>query len=89
VVGGGTGDWDVPVGGMGRVSAALERARRAGAEIRVNATVSAVAPGGTVTLASGEILTDAWFSAAWAPRCSIGSATRRTPRTTRHRRARS
>ena len=58
VVGGGTGDWDVPVGGMGRVSAALENAaRRAGAEIRVDATVSAVAPGGTVTLASGEILT--------------------------------
>jgi len=48
VIGGGTGDWDVPVGGMGRVSAALENAaRRAGAEIRVNATVSAVVPGGS------------------------------------------
>ena len=35
VIGGGTGDWDVPVGGMGRVSAELERAaREAGAELR-------------------------------------------------------
>jgi phytoene dehydrogenase-like protein len=48
VIGGGTGDWDVPVGGMGRVSGALENAaRRASAEIRVNATVSAVAPDGS------------------------------------------
>ena len=58
VIGGGTGDWDVPVGGMGRVSAALEQAaRRAGAELRVNATVTAVDPGGEVTLASGETIT--------------------------------
>jgi phytoene dehydrogenase-like protein len=35
VIGNGTGDWDVPVGGMGAVSAALERAARgAGAELR-------------------------------------------------------
>ena len=32
VIGGGTGDWDVPEGGMGAVTAALETAaRRAGA----------------------------------------------------------
>ncbi|MGW1770042.1 phytoene desaturase family protein [Streptomyces sp. NPDC002073] len=35
VIGGGTGDWDVPVGGMGALTAALARAARsAGAEIR-------------------------------------------------------
>jgi len=55
VIGGGTGDWDVPVGGMGRVSAALENAAvRAGAEVRVNTTVTAIDAGGTVTLESGE-----------------------------------
>lgn len=51
VVGGGTGDWDVPVGGMGHVSAELERAaREAGADIRTNATVTAVTPDGEVTV---------------------------------------
>ena len=35
VIGGGTGDWDVPVGGMGAVAGALEAAARAaGAELR-------------------------------------------------------
>ena len=46
VVGGGTGDWDVPVGGMGAVSGALEAAARAaGAEILTSATVTAVGAG--------------------------------------------
>ncbi|MGV9194410.1 phytoene desaturase family protein [Microbacterium sp. MC2] len=54
VIGGGTGDWDVPVGGMGTVSAALERAARdAGAELRTGAAVSAIHPDGEVTLADG------------------------------------
>ncbi|UYK40629.1 phytoene desaturase family protein [Microbacterium terricola] len=49
VIGGGTGDWDVPVGGMGRVSAELERAARdAGAELRVDAPVTAISPDGEV-----------------------------------------
>ena len=40
VIGNGTGDWDVPVGGMGAVTAALERAARgAGAELRTGAEV--------------------------------------------------
>lgn len=57
VIGGGTGDWDVPVGGMGRVSAELERAaREAGAELRTGATVTAVTAGGEVALDSGERL---------------------------------
>ncbi|MFS0866582.1 phytoene desaturase family protein [Microbacterium sp. 179-B 1A2 NHS] len=58
VIGGGTGDWDVPVGGMGSVSGALERAARsAGAEIRTDAPVTAVTPDGEVVLESGETLT--------------------------------
>jgi phytoene dehydrogenase-like protein len=57
VIGGGTGDWDVPVGGMGQVSAALEHAARsAGADLRSHAEVSAISPDGDVTLASGERL---------------------------------
>jgi phytoene dehydrogenase-like protein len=49
VIGGGTGDWDVPVGGMGAVSGALEAAARAaGAEVVTGAEVTAVDPGGEV-----------------------------------------
>ena len=56
VIGGGTGDWDVPVGGMGRVTAELERAaREAGAELRTDAEVTAISPDGEVTL-EGETL---------------------------------
>ncbi|HWI29856.1 MAG TPA: FAD-dependent oxidoreductase, partial [Microbacterium sp.] len=52
VIGGGTGDWDVPVGGMGRVSAELERAARAaGADVRTRAPVTAVLPDGEVRTA--------------------------------------
>ncbi|MFJ5234986.1 phytoene desaturase family protein [Kitasatospora sp. NPDC088391] len=47
VVGGGTGDWDVPVGGMGAVSGALaEAARAGGAELLTGCEVTAVDPGG-------------------------------------------
>lgn len=54
VIGGGTGDWDVPVGGMGSVSGALERAARsAGADLRGDAEVTAVTPDGEVSLADG------------------------------------
>jgi phytoene dehydrogenase-like protein len=51
VIGGGTGDWDVPVGGMGAVSGALERAaRRAGARLVTRAQVVGVDAGtGEVT----------------------------------------
>jgi phytoene dehydrogenase-like protein len=43
VIGGGTGDWDVPIGGMGAVTAALARAARsAGAELVTNAGVLAI-----------------------------------------------
>ncbi len=50
VVGGGTGDWDVPVGGMGALAAALERAAyRGGAELRTGCPVVAVTPDGEVS----------------------------------------
>ncbi|MFB4275255.1 phytoene desaturase family protein [Nonomuraea sp. MTCD27] len=50
VIGDGTGEWNVPVGGMGAVSGALEAAaRRAGAEIRTGAEIVGIAPSGEVT----------------------------------------
>jgi phytoene dehydrogenase-like protein len=45
VIGGGTGDWDVPIGGMGAVSGALARAAAdAGAQLRTGAEVLAIEP---------------------------------------------
>ncbi len=71
VIGGGTGDWDVPVGGMGGVSAALERAaRRAGAEIVTGAEVTAVDPDGRVTFTHGgeeRSATGRWVLGGVAP----------------------
>ncbi|MCU1687571.1 MAG: FAD-dependent oxidoreductase [Amycolatopsis sp.] len=49
VIGNETGDWDIPVGGMGAVTGALaESARRAGAEFRTGAEVVAIDPDGEV-----------------------------------------
>lgn len=57
VIGGGTGDWDVPVGGMGRVTAELERvAREAGAEVRTSSEAVSITPDGEVRLVGGEAL---------------------------------
>lgn len=66
VIGGGTGDWDVPVGGMGSVSGALWHAAvEAGAELLADADVTSVTPEGEVTylrdhqehrLAAGTVL---------------------------------
>lgn len=45
VIGGTTGDWDVPVGGMGAVSGEIARAaRQAGATLLTEAEVTAIAP---------------------------------------------
>ena len=56
VIGNETGDWDVPVGGMGAVTGELYRAaRNAGAEIVTNAEVTAISPDGTVTYDGGEV----------------------------------
>ena len=50
VIGGGTGDWDVPIGGMGAVSSALRAAARdSGAELLSGATVTTLTPDGEVT----------------------------------------
>jgi phytoene dehydrogenase-like protein len=49
LLGGGTGDWDVPIGGMGAVSGALSAAATGfGAEITCGAEVYAIDPDGTV-----------------------------------------
>lgn len=51
VIGGESGHWDVPVGGMGAVTAELERAaREAGAEIRTGVEVISVSPSGEVRI---------------------------------------
>ncbi|WP_407554335.1 NAD(P)/FAD-dependent oxidoreductase [Streptomyces sp. Pv4-95] len=47
VIGGGTGDWDVPIGGMGALTDALAgAARRAGAEIVTDCAVTGIATDG-------------------------------------------
>ncbi|WP_437427098.1 phytoene desaturase family protein [Williamsia muralis] len=68
LIGGGTGDWDVPVGGMGAVSGALATAAvDAGADIRTGAEVTAVDPGdGTVEWDQG-IAKAEFIHAACAP----------------------
>ena len=49
VIGNETGDWDVPIGGMGAVSGELEKAARgAGAQLLTGAEVTAVSPSGEV-----------------------------------------
>ena len=63
LIGGGTGHWDVPVGGMGAVTDALAAAAHsAGATILTGAEVTSVDPSGTVTwhdaardVAAGEL----------------------------------
>ncbi|MCU1440368.1 MAG: NAD(P)/FAD-dependent oxidoreductase [Rhodoglobus sp.] len=55
VIGGGTGDWDVPIGGMGAVTGELARAARlAGAEIVTGAEVTGITPDGEVTYRAGD-----------------------------------
>ncbi len=55
VLGGGTGDWDVPVGGMGALTEGLAAAAiRHGAEITTSADVYAVEPDGVVRYRTGD-----------------------------------
>ncbi|WP_035796852.1 phytoene desaturase family protein [Kitasatospora mediocidica] len=58
VIGGGTGDWDVPIGGMGALTDALaDAARAAGARILTGCEVTAIATDGTtaeVTYRTGD-----------------------------------
>ncbi len=71
VIGGGTGDWDVPVGGMGAVTGELARAARlAGAELLTGAEVTAITPDGEVTYRRGDdevTLGATWVLANVAP----------------------
>ncbi|MFI9382233.1 phytoene desaturase family protein [Kutzneria sp. NPDC052558] len=55
VIGNGTGDWDVPVGGMGSVTSALAAAAlSSGAQILTRATVTAITPDGDVSYTVGD-----------------------------------
>ncbi|WP_406642649.1 phytoene desaturase family protein [Amycolatopsis sp. WGS_07] len=55
LIGNGTGDWDVPVGGMGAVTEALANAaRRAGASLMTGAEVLSVTPDGEVRYLEGD-----------------------------------
>lgn len=55
VIGGGTGDWDVPVGGMGHLTnSLLLRARESGVELLASADVESVDPDGAVVWREGE-----------------------------------
>jgi phytoene dehydrogenase-like protein len=71
VIGGGTGDWDVPVGGMGAVTGELARAAQlAGAELVTNAEVTRITPDGEVTYRRGDeehTLAATWVLANVAP----------------------
>lgn len=71
VIGGGTGDWDVPVGGMGAVTGELARAARlAGAELLTGAEVTSITPDGEVSYRVGDrevTLGATWVLANLAP----------------------
>ena len=86
-IGGGTGDWDVPVGGMGAVTSALhDAAVAAGAEVRTGVEVTAVGDGEVrhATAQGGEASVGAdWTLANVAPaeldRLRGRASARRTP----------
>ena len=55
VIGGGTGDWDVPIGGMGAVTRSIaQAATRAGVTISTDTEVLAVDPYGSVLVAGSS-----------------------------------
>ncbi len=57
VIGGQTGDWDVPRGGMGAVTGEMARAaREAGAELITNARVASINPGSAQVPASVSVV---------------------------------
>ncbi|MET9267154.1 NAD(P)/FAD-dependent oxidoreductase [Amycolatopsis sp. NPDC004079] len=72
LIGNGTGDWDVPVGGMGAVTDALaDAARRAGARLATGAEVLSVTPDGEVLYREGDterVVTGGHVLANVAPR---------------------
>ncbi|MBE2318018.1 NAD(P)/FAD-dependent oxidoreductase [Solirubrobacter sp. CPCC 204708] len=67
VIGNGTGDWDVPVGGMGALTEELATvAQAAGAEVRVGCEVTSIAPDGEVRFEGGAVQ-GRWVLANVAP----------------------
>ena len=91
VIGGGTGDWDVPVGGMGAVTGELARAARlAGAELVTGAEVTGITPDGEVTYRWRDeelVLAADWVLANVAPErlASLVERSRDLPRESRLR----
>ena len=71
IIGGGTGDWDVPIGGMGAVTGELARAALlAGAEIITGAEVTTITPEGEVAYRHDDaetVLAADWVLANVAP----------------------
>jgi phytoene dehydrogenase-like protein len=71
VIGNSTGDWDVPVGGMGSVTGELARvALAAGAELVTGAEVTAITPDGEVSYRRDdgeEVLHASWVLSGVAP----------------------
>ncbi|MFC5679451.1 phytoene desaturase family protein [Aeromicrobium endophyticum] len=82
LVGNGTGEWRVPVGGMGAVTAELERvAREAGATIRTDSTVTSVAArdDGVTVSGDGFVIEAAHVLSGIAPHALAGLMGRPTP----------
>ena len=68
VIGGGTGDWDVPVGGMGAVSGALyQAATSAGAEFVTGVEITGVDPADGTVETTGGTFRGSMLYAACAP----------------------
>ncbi|MEV5648086.1 NAD(P)/FAD-dependent oxidoreductase [Nocardia sp. NPDC052254] len=65
VIGGGSGDWNVPVGGMGALTDALaDAARRAGARLRTSCTVTGIETDGSTAVVRFETAEDTGTVAA-------------------------
>jgi phytoene dehydrogenase-like protein len=84
LIGGGTGDWDVPVGGMGAVSGALAAAAAdAGADIRTGVEVTAIDPADALVGWRGGTAGAEYIHVACAPAVLdelIGSTLPRRPK---------
>ncbi len=70
LIGNGTGEWRVPVGGMGAVTAELERvARESGVTIRTNCEVDGIVtdPDGVTVTGDGFVIDAEWLLSGVAP----------------------
>jgi len=84
VIGNGTGEWRVPVGGMGALADALEKAARAaGVTLRTNCAVTAIGEHehGVDVSTGGPTVTADWVLAACAP-AVVDTLLGRAPRAT-------